>query len=171
MVSLDDTLMAQNMEGTVRHQTRNCLPPARAATAILFVAVLSFTGCAPKDRATADAWLQTMAGASTHNVEGRWIGPNKGYGILGQQPFGSITLAQDGNRLIGQMPDHELMGAVSGKTVRLVGVLRGEVHYTFHLTLSPTLKPPTMLGRICYGYHPNPNNSGDCNGIEFRKRR
>lgn len=138
------------------------------APALALLALLGFTGCAPQDRATADAWLKTMAGTANENIEGRWSGPLRGYGILGQQPFGIITLTQDGSTLMGQMPDYEVIGAVNGKSVLLVGLNGDKVYYTFHLTLAPRLKPPTMLGKICYGYHPEPGSK--CNGIEFRKR-
>lgn len=138
--------------------------------ALAGAALVLIIGCAgPQDRATADAWIKTMAGTSDHSVEGRWSGPFVGYGIMGMQPFGTITLSQDGTRLMGQMPDYELMGTVSGKSVRLVGLHGDKVHYTFHLTLAPRLNPPTMMGRICYGYYPEPTNN--CNGIEFRKQK
>jgi len=108
-----------------------------------------------------------MAGASDHNVEGRWSGPSTGYGILSQQPFGALTLAQNGNKIMGQMPDYELIGVVNGTSVRMVGLRGDKIHYTFHLTLAARLKPQTLMGNICFGYHPEQNSH--CNAIQFRQ--
>lgn len=143
--------------------------PRVAAAAITCSFMLLAAGCGgPQDRATADAWLAAKAGASDSNVEGRWAGPMTGYGILSQQPFGTITLAQEGNRLTGQMPDYQILGTVRGASVYMIGIHGDKIYYTFHLTLAKRLKPRAMMGNICFGYHPEVNSK--CNGIQFRER-
>lgn len=153
-----------------RMDCNSCFARKTIFTLIVAASLILAAGCRPSydtGRETADAWLSTLAATATCTVSGSWIGPGTGYGIMGQQPFGSLTLIQEGSRLRGQMPDYELVGTVAGRRATLVGLHGGKVYYTFHLELADSLSPRVLMGHLCNGYRPELDEN--CHAIQLRE--
>ena len=107
-------------------------------------------------RSTAEQWLNSLEGGSSHKVGGAWMGPR----TQGFSPwtgyydatFGPLVLIQEGGNLKGSYREYEVIGRITGEKVFLVGVHSDVVYHTWHFTYSPEAK--VLIGRMCDGYFP-----------------
>jgi len=125
------------------------------AVAVLLVA--GGFGCGTTvHKNTAEQWLNSMEGGSTHKVGGAWKGPKaqgfSPYSGYYDATFGPIVLLQEGVKLTGTYNEYEVIGRITGDKVFLVGLYGDAVYYTWHFRFVPEAK--ALIGKMCDGYFP-----------------
>ncbi len=109
------------------------------STVFLTLSVIFVISCAREvlRQNEIDPWLNTISGGkpSEINITGKWHDA-EGSTYFG---WGEGYLRQEQNKITGAIGNYNIKGVVSGKTVYLVFLSGGNVHYTARLEMSQDL--------------------------------
>ena len=114
-------------------------------TLFLTLSLILVTSCASTLRQNEiDPWLNARSSGQPPqiNITGRWHDAQEtgsrgwGYWGWGSLGWGEGYLQQEGNKVTGAIGNYNVQGIVSGKTVYLVFLYGGSVHYTARLEMS-----------------------------------